>query len=165
MKIGLDVKKIGKNLLPEAEHVALVAGGMVASQKFLDLAKLADMLPENIKNNTVVLKLVEHQGAVKMAVGIGVAAMTKNPMVKCIAYGVAIGGLIKEIRVLTGGATSWIPSIGANGSIFPQNLLREQSFNSVLGNNPAQNRAQNTVLGMTPPTPSTIGCAEYGNGY
>lgn len=168
MKIGLDVKKIGKNILPEAEHIALVAGGMVASQKFLDLAKLADMLPEAAKSNKVVQTLVAHQGGVKLVIGVSIAAMSKNQMVKALCYGVAIGGLIKEIRTLTGGDTSWVPTIGANGSIFNKNMLKDQSFNTVLNGNPAIDRSQNTVLGkmgMTPPTPSTIGCADYGSGY
>ncbi len=155
MKLG--IKNIGKNILPELEHIALVAGGMVASQKFLDLDKI---LANRDPNGQILNMVVAHQGGVKLVLGLGVAAMSKNPMVKCIAYGVAIGGLIKEVRTLTGSDASWIPQIGA------ENSLMQNAANSVLGGdiNQLDQRSSSSVLGMDVPTTTTVGCADYGNG-
>jgi hypothetical protein len=136
----INFKSIMKNAGEEGAGALLITGGIIASQKFLDF----DNLFKNRTAGGFMDNVVKHQGAVKAIAGIIGASAVKNHMIKAVLTGVAIQGIIKELRTFTaatdGTSSNMIPSIGANmvtrylpGVSGNTNYLRADAYNGVSG--------------------------------
>jgi len=108
-----------------AGEVAVLGGSMILSKKFVDFNTLfknkiaAD--PKFADNWYIV-----HQGGIKFIGGVAAAAYIRNPWVRMIAIGIAIEGIITEVRVLTTDKTgaAFFDKIGQdNQSLIDQDLI------------------------------------------
>lgn len=83
-----------------AAEVGVMGGSMLLSQKFLSF----DVIFKNQIAADPTYKdkwFIKHQGAIKFAAGVLGAIYIPNPWLKLVAVGVAINGLVQEVRVLT----------------------------------------------------------------
>ena len=138
----INFKSVLKNVGGEATDALLITGGIVASQKFLDFEKI---FSKRDPNNKMMAFLVKHQGGVKAVAGLVLASTIKQPMIKAVATGIVIQGVIKELRVLMNKeGKETIPSIGQNlvtqylpgvaGQMAEQfNFLQADATNGVAG--------------------------------
>lgn len=111
MKFKLDtLKSSGKDFMNNAKAPAmmgaLIVGGAIGSQKFLNVETW-------MKNADPNAFYVKHQGGIKALVGIATLAAWKNcpDWAKWLIMGVIVQGLIQETRTLAGDNAN-IPAIG-----------------------------------------------------
>jgi hypothetical protein len=103
-------KKVGKDAGKYAIDLGAVTVGALATAKFLDFNTL---FPQMNPNGF----FIRHQGAVKAGAAFIVLTMFGNRLpgwAKMLVLGVGLEGAIKEVRVLTTGATgeSMFPQLG-----------------------------------------------------
>lgn len=97
-----------------AGEVAVVGGSALLSQKFLSFENL--FKNQIAKDPTYKDKwFIKHQGAIKFAVGVLGAIHIENPWLRMIALGIAVNGLVQEVRVLT--MKDGAPTLDAIGNI------------------------------------------------
>lgn len=104
------LKSSGKDFMSNAKTPAmmgvLIAGGAIASQKFLNLQTL-------LKNQDPNSFFIKHQGGIKAIAGITTLAMWKNApdWAKWLIMGVIVQGAIQETRALLSAVD--LPAIGS----------------------------------------------------
>lgn len=103
-------KGVMKGAITTVKDVALITGGAIAAQKFLDFKTIFP----NVDPNKWFIK---HEGAIKVgAVVLTLAMWKKAPeWLKFVLWGIAVQGALKEIRTLTMNAEgkAFFDSIGA----------------------------------------------------
>ncbi len=103
------LKSSGKDFMSNAKTPAmmgvLIAGGAIASQKFLNLQTL-------LKNQDPNSFFIKHQGGIKAVAGIATLAMWKNApdWAKWLIMGIIVQGAIQETRTLLSAVD--LPAIG-----------------------------------------------------
>jgi hypothetical protein len=106
-KLTLHAKDFAGTAMQNGKIVALVSAGAIASQKFLDLKELATKFNMNIEVGSTTEKILDHQGAIKVAITITAMHFMKNKMdkhawLKWIMIGLMLQGALQEINQLTG---------------------------------------------------------------
>lgn len=122
-----------------AAEVGVVAGSMILTKKFLDFNQL---FKNKIASDPTFANgfIMKHQGGVRFAIGLGGAVFIKNPWIKLAFIGIALEGLITEVRTLTTDETgvAFFDKIGyAGNSTTDQQLLDMAArYNAQMGANP-----------------------------
>lgn len=81
-------------------EVAVVGGSMLLTKKFLDFETLfKNQIAADPKYKDKFW--MKHEGGIKLVAGALAASYVKNPWLKMVLIGVAVGGFIQEVRVLT----------------------------------------------------------------
>lgn len=158
-----DIKGIGKSAMETGKVLLPVTAGVIGAQKFLDAKTF-------FKDKDPNLWYIKHEGALKFGGVVITLAMWKKcpPMVKYLLYGVAIQGLIKEVRVLTTDTAgkTFVDQIGAGeyDAAITQMAQDIQNAANMNGVDPITQNIYSSVagIGMIDPTVSLINNAQTG---
>ena len=134
-----DFKRAFSSMPNNARDAGVAIAGMVISRKFIDAGKLIKN-PDNF--------IVKNQGLAKLALGLfGMSAMSDNPWVRNLSFGVALEGGFTALRQMTskkeadGSVTYLVDQIGKTDTL--------QESSSVAGqDDDGSEGIQNAVSGM-----------------
>lgn len=113
-KVVVHAKSIGQTVASNSKTVGVMALSMIAAQKFIDLKSIAEKFKIDVKEGSMVEKVLEHQGALKFVIALIVIHATKNKGIskhewfKWAMLGLMLQGALQEINAVTKGKSGQI---------------------------------------------------------